>query len=58
MSVNGLRVTSVATLMVLFNACGSGTNTGTRNVSTGMRQLVVQFTVDSPRSLGAEPLVG
>jgi putative transposase len=29
-----------------------------RNVSTGMRQLVVQFTVDSPRSLGAEPLVG
>jgi hypothetical protein len=29
-----------------------------RNVSTGMRQLVVQFTVDSCRSLAAEPLVG
>src|SRR5450432_3059100 len=29
-----------------------------RNVSTGMRQLVGQFTVDSARSLAAEPLVG
>ncbi len=29
-----------------------------RNVSTGMRQLVVQFTVDSRRSWAAEPSVG
>lgn len=46
-------------LAVLAAACSSPTVTrGGRNVSTGMRQLIVQFTVDSPRSLAAEPSVG